>query len=176
MFSHSLSIRKEISQTFCNNITLNDRREIQFPHTYLHKDILQEKILVYDWEIYIINLAEPFNIGHVEGNQFTIQWLCPLLDINIFLWIIILHNILSRFYSTKRSTTTIYLLKHQIDTTHSHFHPLPQTRYSKSVSISPSSMSSTSTITALENNNAKMDQISRENIIENTLSWRCVKS
>ena len=30
-------------------------------------------------------MADPFSIEHIKGDQFSIKWLCELLDINIFL-------------------------------------------------------------------------------------------
>ena len=84
-FFDTCSVRKTIAQTFCNCLLANDSRAIKTLETSIIVNITNEKICLPSWKSYVIQLDEPYCIGHIEGDKFCIQWLSEMLNNNICL-------------------------------------------------------------------------------------------
>ena len=118
------SVRKEIAKTFCNCLLGNDSRGTKTLETSITRNIASGKICFPSWKAYVIQLAEPYCIGHIEGDEFCIQWLSKILNNNICLWNTRSKNIVHKFSPLSKSSKELYLLQHPITNLHSHFKPL----------------------------------------------------
>ncbi len=73
-----------------------------------------------DLQTYIINLLMPYAYGHIEGKGFEIQWICELLDVNIYIWNTETRYIFLRFHSSSTCSKALYLMRVSISTSHAH--------------------------------------------------------
>lgn len=62
----------------------------------------------------------PYAYGCIEGKGFAIQWICELLDVNIFIWNIETKDIFLRFYSSNTCSRVLHLMNVPIATSHAH--------------------------------------------------------
>lgn len=63
---------------------------------------------------------------HIVGKGFAIQWICELLDVNIYIWNRETKDISTRLYSSNTCSKALYLMHLPISKSHAHFHPLLQ--------------------------------------------------
>ena len=80
------AIRKIIAQTLYNLYVHNDVRAIKYFKNHLDTKTIEQEKCVNNWKSYIINLSMPYANGHIEGDHFPIQWICEILNINIYIW------------------------------------------------------------------------------------------
>ena len=52
----------------------------------LMKKQLDKIPLISGWQAYIVHLLIPYINCGIEGDEFSIQWLCKLLNVNIYTW------------------------------------------------------------------------------------------
>lgn len=79
------NIIKTIAQTFYNCFICNDDRDINCLQQHLSARNIEQDQCINDQQAYIINLSMPYAYEHVEGKSFAIQWICELLDVNIYI-------------------------------------------------------------------------------------------
>ena len=105
-------LRKEIACTFYNSYHVaNDTRAINCFNRYLSTPMIQQVPLISNWQGYIVNLSIPYEHGHIEGSYFAIQWICEILDLNIYLWSIESQTIDIKFHATNASSKVLYLMR-----------------------------------------------------------------
>ena len=113
-FFDTCSVRKEIAQTFCNCLLGNDSRAFKTLETSIVRNIASGEICLPSWQAYVIQLEEPYCIGHIEGDQFCIQWLSEMLNSNIYLWNTSSKNIVVKFFPSTKSSKELYMLQHPV--------------------------------------------------------------
>lgn len=68
----------------------------------------------------------PFAYAHRKGNDFSTQWICEILDVNIYISNAKTSDIHLRFYSSNTSLVVLYHMHLPISTSHARFHVLLQ--------------------------------------------------
>jgi len=119
-------MRKTIAQNFYNCFICNDIRATNCLKEHLNARNIEQEQCINDWKAYIINLSMPYAYGYIEGKGFTIQWICELLDVKIYIWNTEMKDISLRFYSSNTCSKLLYLMHLPISTSHVHYHALLQ--------------------------------------------------
>ena len=78
------SMRKIVSQTFCNSFLANDIIALRCLNKYLGVVGIANEKNVDSWQGYIINSSMVYRDGNIECGDFSIQWLCEMFSVNIF--------------------------------------------------------------------------------------------
>ena len=55
---------------------------------YMNKHAMRKITDLVDWQHYIVQLALPYEEGHVDGGHFVYDWLCYILNIDIYIWFV----------------------------------------------------------------------------------------
>ena len=63
----------------------------------------------------------PYEHGNIEGSDFAIQWLCEILNLNIYLWIIEAKSIDMKFHAKNPLSKLLYLMHCLFGPSHGHF-------------------------------------------------------
>jgi hypothetical protein len=77
------SMRKIIAQTFCNSFLANEIRALRCLNKYLIDVGIANEKNIDSWQGYIINSSMVYKDGNIEGGDFSIQWLCEMLSVDI---------------------------------------------------------------------------------------------
>ena len=95
------SLRKKIIQTFLQCHSTHEIREIMCLFIDLiNESIGKEESFSY-WKCHIVKQSMTYKHGHKECSVFSMQMLCELLEINIYICTTKQQTIILRFYSLK---------------------------------------------------------------------------
>jgi len=76
------------------------------------------------WETFIINMSKPYYAGNTEGDDFSLQWLYHMLDVNIHIWYVQSQGFEWHFQCACTLTKVLLLLQDASYFPQLHFEPL----------------------------------------------------